>query len=216
MAEPPSDVSASELWTLLSARERPYELVDFPQFDPLTGKPLCQVAMWPLTQGEIIIAKAEATKVARAAIKEKFDLTERVEGYVQVFEEACASEIIFRCCRSVKDPINVAAFPSAAAVRFKLTGDEMAVLISSYTLVQRKLGPISDTLSEGEFEAWIERLKVGGNSLPLASFSSALRIDLIMYLVDHYVTLPMDKSSVGSPPEEPTESSLPTESPRTT
>jgi hypothetical protein len=200
MAGPPTDIPASELWAKLSGRKRPYELVDFPQKDA-NGKPICQVAMRVLTQGEIIIAKAEATRFARKAIKEKFDAVEHVAGYDQVFEDACATELIYLACRDAKNPENVSAFPNAVAVRAQLSSDEMAILVKSYSMVQLRLGPIQAYLSNEEYDAWIERLKVGGTELPLAYLSTEQQIGLIMYMVSLSANSQTDKSSVGSPPE---------------
>jgi hypothetical protein len=124
-------------------------------------------------------------------------------------------------CRDAKNPENVSAFPSAAAVRAQLSSDEMAILVKSYSMVQLRLGPIQAYLTNEEYDAWIERLKVGGSELPLVLLSGEQQIGLIMYMISQSVTSPMDKSSVTSQPDngtqnlsteptDPSESSEPT------
>lgn len=195
-------VSDSELWVLLNSAKRPHKVVDFPRKNPFTGEPLGKVAIWPLTQGEIIIAKAAATAYARECIKEKFDAVEKVEGYVQVFEDASMTELIYRFCRRPENT-DLPVFPRAADVRAKLTSDECSVLINDYAIIQIELGPIVAHMTDVEFELIIERLKRGGSYSPLASLSLEQRIALTMYMVDRYVTLPTDNSSVGKPLGEP-------------
>lgn len=200
---PPKDIPPSELWTKLSSSKRAYELVDFPRLDPVTGEPLGQVAMWPLKQGEIIRAKAEATRYARGVIKEKFDAVERVEGYEQVFLDACACEILFQACRRPEN-VELPVFPTPQAVRLQLTSDECAILMNQYSMVQAKLGPIRSAMTHEECEAWITRLREGGSEFPLALLSPAQQTALLMYLVKQHVSSPTDKSSAGSLPDEPT------------
>lgn len=203
---PPSDIPASELWTRLSTAKRPTETVDFPRLDPETGKPLGQIAMRPLTQGEITVAKAEATRKARELIKEKFDVTERIEGYAQVYEDCSMVEILFRACRR-PDNDELPVFPTSASARQALTADECAVLINLYAMVQLKLGPIPAWMTDSEMEAWVQRLKEGGSAFPLASLSREQLKALVTFLVFQSSSSPMASSSAGLPPEEPTENS---------
>lgn len=202
---PPASVPADELWTRLCASEPQHEIVDFPRNDHLTGKPLGQLAIRPLKQGEIIIAKAEATRFARACIKEKFDAVERVEGYAQVFEDACATELVSRFCWRV-DNLKVPVFARAADVRERLTGDEVSVLVNAYALVQHKYGPIVSAMTAADYEAWIKRLTDGGSATPLSFLSWEQRSDLTMYLVSELVNCRTRNSSVGKPLDEPTQS----------
>lgn len=193
---PPKDVPADELWTKLCQTELPHEVVDFPRNDAKTGKPLGQIAIRPLTQGEIIIAKAEATRYARAAIKEKFDAVERVEGYAQVFEDACATEMVCRFCRRTENH-HVPVFARASDVRERLTSDEVSVLVNQYALVQHRYGPIVSGMTTEDYEAWIKRLHDGGSATPLAFLSWEQRTDLLMHSVSQLVALRTLNSSVG-------------------
>jgi len=200
-AGPPSaDIPPDELWVRLSQEERPVEIVDFPRKDA-AGVPIGKVAIWVLKQGEIIVAKAEATRRARKVIAEKFDATERVEGYAQVLEDETACQLLYQCCRRPTN-INLPIFPTADGVRQKLTSDEVAVLLNSYAIVQSKLGPIPDSMDEQTMDAWIERLRVGGSTLPLAWLSQEQARALLMRSVSRLFASQEDKSSAGSQPDE--------------
>lgn len=198
-------ISDSELWVALNQAERPTKLIDFPRINPATGKSYGQIAIRILTQGEIISAKADATKHARAAISEKFDVIEKVEGYIQVYDDAAMTELVYRFCRRPENTM-LPTFPRAADVRQKLTSDECSVLIAAYAIIQIELGPIVADMTDIECEAMIERLKKGGSYSPLASLSLEQRIRLQMYTIDRSASSPTDKSSAGSPPDESTSS----------
>lgn len=202
---PAKDVPADELWTKLCSTEPPHEIIDFPRQDPATGKPIGQIAIRALKQGEVILAKAEATKYARAAIKEKFDATERVEGYAQVFEDACATELVSRFCWRPTN-LKVPVFARAADVRERLTSDEVSVLLNAYALVMHRFGPIVSTMTADDYEAWIKRLTDGGSSTPLSFLSWELRNDLLMYSLSELQKCRTAIFSVTKRPDEPTSS----------
>lgn len=202
---PKKDVPASELFARISQEgpdDRPFELFDFPRKDA-EGEPLGKVAVWPLKQREVLAAKAESTRKTREYIKEKLDQGEQVEGYKQVFEDICASEIIFRCCR---DPDNrkIPIFPTGAAVREQLTSDEMSALVNAYALAQFRLGPIVATMSDEEFEAWVARLGEGGADFPLHLLSWELKTTLLTRMAGALLSSRTGSSSAGSPPAAPT------------
>ncbi len=202
---PPNDIAPDELWIRLSQEERPVEIVDFPRKDA-AGTPIGQIAIWVLKQGEIILAKAEATRRARKIIAEKFDSSERIEGYTQVLEDETACQLLFQCCRRPTNH-NLPIFPTADGVRQKLTSDEVAVLLNSYAIVQSKLGPIPESMDEPTMDAWVDRLRVGGSQVPLSFLSREQLSALLMYSVSRSSASPEARSFVGSPPEEPTSTS---------
>jgi hypothetical protein len=210
MSGPPIDIEAEELWRNICRTDEPnaryYEVVDFPRNDRDTGKPLGELAIWPLKDNEITQAKAEATKYARALIKEKketFEAHEYIEGYQQVFSDACATEMVWRFCRNVKDR-SVAAFPTAAACRLHLSGDEKAVLCNAYALVQVKFGPIVSGMTVEDYDAWIQRLAEGGSATPLAFLTWEQRTELLMHSASLLYALQKGNSSAGKPPDAPT------------
>lgn len=218
---PPANVPADELWARIVQSDlpenRPFEDVPFPRNDPKTGEPLGRLAIWPLKDDEITIAKAEATRYARACIKEKIenaggnglqsamDPAIPIPGYMQVYDDACATEMVWRFCRRI-DNRAIPAFPTAAECRRHLSSDEKSVLCNAYALVQVRFGPIVTYLSEEEMEAWIRRLAEGGSAVPLHLLSWEQRTELLMHSVRQLLALRTASSSAGSPPSEPTPS----------
>lgn len=204
MADAPKEIPPSELWVKLSQAKRSWKEVDFPRKDPTTGEPIGKLAMWPLTQGEIIVAQAKALEFAQGLVKSNPELAQNIES-TAVFNNAVACEILYRACRRIEAPEHP-VWPTVKEIRDQqrgLTSDECTVLMHSYTIVQSELGPIAAYLSVVEQEALIKRLQEGGSALPLASLPSELLRDLIMYMASRHVSLPTDKSSAGSLPDDP-------------
>lgn len=192
-------IPPSELWTKLAQSERPTKEVPFPR-KGADGNPIGHVLMRPLTQGELIVAQAEAEVYAKSLVKDHPDLVASIK-HSPIFENACACEIIFRATRRVDNP-KLPVFPTAASVRdhnVGLTNDECAVLMNDYELVQLQLGPIAAYMSEDAREALIKRLQEGGSALPLASLSWAQLTELTMHLVSQLASLQTASSSVGMP-----------------
>lgn len=207
MSGPPGEkeISKSELFLRISQEtpnDRPFEIVNFPRKDPTTGEPIGKLAIWPLKEREIIAARAEAVRKAKEYVKEKQASNEILEGYAQVVNDICSTEMLVRCCRDPENR-NIPIFPSGQAVREFLTSDEMSVLCVDYATVQHKLGPIASTMSDVEYEAWVERLGEGGSELPLSSLSWELRTALLMRMAKELWISRTGKSSAGSPPVEP-------------
>lgn len=208
MSGPPEAVPAFELWEKLTSAERPSREVPFPRNDPMTGEPLGKIALWVLTQGEIMQAKADAMTWVRALQKEKIGRDEYVEGLDSIFNDACSVEILFRAARR-PGALQHPAFPTPSAARLKLTSDEMAVLVNQYAVVQRELGPIVADMSEAEMEAWLSRLEEGGSAAPLAFFSSGQKDNLIMFSASRWRASPTVNSSPGEPPADGTTETKP-------
>lgn len=198
MSGPPDNIPPSELWTKLMAAERPCRVVDFPRKDPTTGEPIGKVALWVLSIGEIIAAKADAATYARQLIKEKVSRDEYVEGYQQVWDDASAVEVLWRAARRPEDTRHP-AFPTPSAARQRLTSDELAVLMNQYAQVQHELGPIVANMTEPEMEAWLKRLEEGGSADPLAFCSSEQLRALVMYSAFRLHKSETGSSSDGEP-----------------
>jgi hypothetical protein len=198
---PPADIPPDELFIRLSSRKRPVELVDFPG-ESADGQPLGKVAIRVLTQGEMILAKAEATRRARKLIAEKVDGF-RGDGDAQVLEDETACQILYQACRRASNP-DLPMFPTADKVRQHLTSDEVAVLLNAYAIVQMKLGPLPDAMGKVEYDAWVSRLREGGSELPLALLSLGQLRGLVMHTISLLPSSPADNSSAGSPQEPPT------------
>lgn len=204
----PEKIAPSELWTKLASATRPVKEVDFPRKDPATGAPLGKLGMRPLTQGEIIIAQAEAIRYARTLIKDDPELASRIEQS-PVYQNACACEILFRACRRLDNP-DLPIFPLASSVRdpvHGLTVDECGTLMNSYEFVQLELGPIAAYLTEDMQDALIKRLQEGGSALPLATLSLGQWSDLTLRMAFLLSTSQTDSGSPGSPPDAPSTNS---------
>ena len=203
-----TEIPPSELWLKFTSQKRPFKEVDFPRKDPSTGEPIGKLAMWPLTQGEIIVAQSTALAFAQELTKKTPELSQRIEG-TAVYNNAVACEILFRCCRRIENP-DLPVFPTAAEVRHQqrgLTSDECAVLMNSYEFVQLELGPIAAFMTDIEREALIKRLQEGGSAIPLASLSLAQWSDLTLYLVAQLSKSRIGSALPGSPPDDLTSSS---------
>jgi hypothetical protein len=193
VASPPKEVSAVDLWSMISEAPRPYEIVDYPR-KQADGSAI-KIAMLVLTVEEQLACSREAGKLARTLIKEK-DVTPDSPDYVEIYRSQAAIEALFRACRK-PHALNERTFPSAEDLRRNLTGDELDVLFRSYLQVKSMKGPIITEMSEEECDAWIERLQEAGSQLPLGLFSWDGLADLVMRLVSRQRKFSTDTSSAG-------------------
>jgi hypothetical protein len=199
VSNPPSHLTASELWLALQPTPRPHRVVDFPRKTP-DGTPVGQVAMWPLSQEEHCMATAAAEKYVRRLLPEtKKDAL----GYENLYGNAVATEMMFLACRDMRD-ITRPAFPSAQAIREVLTVDETAVLFEHYLSVQLEVGPIVSQMSTKQYEAWIARLVEGQNAFPFDLMSSAVQKALLRRMASQLRSLQTATFSAGSPPDDGT------------
>jgi hypothetical protein len=122
------------------------------------------------------------------------------QGYKDLYESRASVEILFRACRRPGE-ITKVFFPTPSAIAEQLTVDEIGVMFNQYLIVCSEIGPIVSKMSQGEYDAWIDRLVEGGAANTMAFFSVAARIDLVMYLASRLSALRTDKPSAGSQPE---------------
>lgn len=198
---PPEAFKPDELFVALQQQPRPYRVVDFPRVNPATGQPIGQLAITPLTQGELIEAKADATRAGKALTKDNLDPKEYVVGHQQIYEELCGCEILWRACRQVAN-VGVKVFPGAADIRSKLSSDEVAVLMQSYAIVQVEIGPLISTMSGVEMDAWLKRLAEGASALPLRLLSSEALRALVMRGASRLHPSPTGSGSSGQPADD--------------
>jgi hypothetical protein len=213
MSAPPEDISPSELWVQLTQMPRPHRVVDFPRKDPVTGLPAGQVAIWPLTQEESMICQKAAETFARKSLKENLPKKDDAqEGYLNLYRNAAAVEVLARACRRVED-LKRPAFPSPELMRKQFTHDEIGVLTSYYHRVQSELGPYVTDFTTEELDAWVKMLEEGGSAYFLDLLASDAKDSLIMHLVSQLQSYSTDSGSLGEPQETSTnESSTPSES----
>lgn len=206
---PPNGVPADELWARITSVPRPSRLVDIPRND-VNGNPVGQVLMQVLSQAEQNMCAANAEEFAKKRMKLAYSREEQNIGYEDVYRNEAATQVICMAARSKEDP-RVQAFPSADKMRVAFTSDEIAVLLQSYMMVQRELGPIVSRMSPEEMDAWIEKLQEGGAAFPLVLLSSEAKNDLVMHLVSRLSDSSTDTSSPGSQPSDGSTETPPTE-----
>jgi len=193
-----------DLWEQLCAMPRPHKVVDFPRKKP-DGEPVGYIAMWVLTQAEQEEAIASADRRARTLIRagdEKGSMAKEGDvqlGFKDLYTNAVADEILYRACRKV-GKLTEAFFPMAAAMRTKLTVDEVGLLMTNYWTVQDELGPLSSRMTVEESNAYIARLRKSGERHFLDSVTPDGARDLLYILVCHPSRLQTDTSSPGPQP----------------
>jgi hypothetical protein len=203
MAGPPQDVAPSLLWLHLTSIPRPFEIVDFPRKDPVTGNAVGELAIWVLSQEEQMLAAAEAERYARKLLKnEQPKGDEARSGYDTIYNNEAAVQVLFRACRQKEDPTRP-LFPAVEAMRAHLSADEVGALMAHYFTAQSKLGPIIATMTEAEVDAWIERLEKGGSEFPLDLLTSDAKNLLIRSLAHRVASFSTDTTSPGSPQDVP-------------
>lgn len=192
---PPENMSPRELWSAMAEMPRPYRVVDFPRKDA-EGKPIGQVAIRVLLQGEQIRAGLDAEKLVRAELPDA--VADDNIGYTTAYANAVSVQQLFLACRDVSDA-EKRAFPSAKWMRDHLTTDEVAVLYSQYLEVAGSIGPIITSLTDAEEKAWIAKLTEGGSADAIPFGSWAVLKRLLATSVDQIRSLRTQLASVGSP-----------------
>lgn len=205
MTAPASDLGPSALFLALSSGTRAHRAVDLPRWDS-EGKPVGRVNMTPLTQEEMISAAAEAesrTRKMLAASLAKKD--EKSLGYDDVYANIAACEILFRACKDVDDAtITRGAFRTPHEIAKAFTNDEIGVLHHHYLTVKTEVGPIVAVMTDDEIDALIVVLAEGGSAVPLDTLSWDMLSALLISMASRLHASRTDKSSPGSPADQPT------------
>lgn len=193
----------SDLWHLLLSVPRPKRNVPLPRNLPGTDVSIGDVAIWPLTHGELIESNAAAEQRIKSLFKDEQKKDELNLGYNHSFANELAVQHLWRACR---DPNNTEkpAFPSPKAMSLKLTGDEIGVLYNSFLVVQSELGPITATMSDEEYEAWVRRIAESGSADPFVSLSLDLQMTLVRSMACQLFDYWTATSSPGSVQDEVT------------
>lgn len=216
--EQPKEETGSEIWHLLTAVPRPSRKVPLPRKLPGTNQSVGDVPVWPLTHSELIESNAAAEQRMRTLFKDENKKDELNLGYQHSFANELAVQHLWRACRDPND-LNKPAFPSPKSMSLQFTGDEIGVLYNHFLTVQAEIGPITSTMSDEEYEAWIRRISEAGNADPFESLSWDLQRTLVVSMASQLASYWMDTSSVGWQPDEITSeqsnASEPSESNRT-
>jgi hypothetical protein len=207
MSGPPTHIAPLALWESLNELPRPSRVVDYPR-RTADGKPIGKIAIWPLTQSEMMQATGAATKVAREILDLSEKNGERAFGFEHLFNNASAVEQLYRGCRAVED-IERPAFPSPERMREKLPAEEVGALFALFMTVQIELGPIVAHMSKPEMDAWVTTLAAGGEQIPFSLLSLETQNRLVSFMACQIVDSRTATSFVGSPPSVLSEESQP-------
>lgn len=201
--EEPKDEGGSQIWQLLTAIPRPTRKVPLPRNLPGTRETIGEIPVWPLTHGELIESNAAAEQRMRTLFKDENKKDELNLGYQHSFANELAVQHLWRACRDPND-LNKPAFPSPKSMSLQLTGDEIGVLYNHYLTVQSELGPITSTMSDEEYEAWIRRIAESGSTDPFDSCSWDLQRTLVRIMASQLLDYWTVTSSVTSQPDDDT------------
>lgn len=197
---PPPGVDEFALWQMITTLPRPHKLVPYPRKLPGTEEPVCELAIWPLTQEEQMAANAEADRFTKALLKDPQKKDEANLGYHHTFTNELSVQMLYRACRK-KDDVKRPFFPSPKAMRAHMSTDEVGVLFNNYCTVQQEVGPIVAYMSAEEREAWILRLQEGGSAFPFDYLSWDTQRTLVLSMASLLVSYWTDMCSRGSPPD---------------
>lgn len=193
----------SQIWQLLTAIPRPTRKVPLPRNLPGTKETIGEIPVWPLTHGELIESNAAAEARMRTLFKDENKKDELNLGYQHSFANELAVQHLWRACRDPND-LNKPAFPSPKGMSLQFTGDEIGVLYNHFLTVQAEIGPITSTMSDEEYEAWVRRIGESGSADPFDSLSWDLQRTLVISMASQLTDYWTDISSAGSQPDENT------------
>ena len=200
MSLPSDSVSPSELFLALTKVPRPSRVVDFPRRDA-NGKPLGELRIMILSQEQQMEASGEAERYTRKVLKDAPKSDEARRGYDDVYSNAAACEVLFKACRDAND-VTKPLFQTVQDIRKWLTADEVGLLMTHYFTAQAELGPLIASMSEGEVDAWVLRIREAGTLFPLDLLTSDMLKSLVATLASRLATFLMANTSSGLPPEE--------------
>jgi hypothetical protein len=194
----PKNEKPSDLFARLTQTPRPHKLVTFPRKGLDKEE---QVAIWVLTESELMAARSSAAKYAKKILDDQ-DLTKQDNlGYQEIYRNECVVQVVCRACRDPQN-LKIPSFPNPDLARQWMTSDEFAVLFEAYCIWQAESGPIVGSMDEETMNAWIGRLQEGASQVPLALLSSAARDQLLMHSVSRLPRSLTDSGSAGSPPSD--------------
>lgn len=195
--EEPKDETGSQIWQLLTAIPRPTRNVALPRNLPGSKESIGEVAIWPLTHGELIESNAAAEQRMRTFFKDENKKDELNLGYQHSYANELAVQHLWRACRDTND-LTKPAFPSPKAMSLQFTGDEIGVLYNHFLTVQAEVGPITSVMSDEEYEAWVHRIAESGSADPFDSLSWDLQRTLVRSMAEQLASYWTDISFVSS------------------
>jgi len=193
----------AELWRRITAMPRPSDVVDFPRKDD-AGKPVGQVRLRALTQGEITMCAANARRKTTIALKEQANAPGvKLRADEEVFDNFNSAEVLYAACIDVDDPEQAKRlFPSPGHILDNLSTDEIGQLAVAYMYMMADISPTADSIgSDEDLEAFLDKLAQGGKSTPLAGYTLQALSRALLFTAKRLRSLQMDNSSPISPPD---------------
>lgn len=217
MSGPPDNIPPDALWVQLSTMPRPQRVVDYPRIDPAADRPVGKITIRVLSQAELMSAAAAAELYATTILKKEQKSGVFSKAYEDIYNNESTVQILWRAVYRAKQidehtwvPGEWPLFPSPEAIRGNVAGslglpqEELGVLMRTYLITQRELGPIVSEMGEGEMEAWVERLVKAGSTFPLAHLTSEALDALLMRMASRLHSFLTATSSSGTPPDATT------------
>lgn len=197
---PSAKIEASELFLRLSETPRPVsDPLDFPEKDKKTGKPIGQYRLTVLTEHQLHYVRAQADIAARQIMGKMAPKNgETSLGYEDIYRNELSVQLAALACRSVDTPHTMPVFMSAKDARARLDSDQFGVICRAYNLFRLDVGPELAELTTEECDAWIDRLKEGGQRHPLSRLTLEALTDLLLHSAARLRQLEANGSS-GSP-----------------
>lgn len=181
----PPDWEPTTLWNALAERPRPSAVIELP-IKSYRGEQLERVRIQVLRRDEQTTVRVKALKRTVDRMRVEFrDFTEdRVSGNIvaeELLQNFSALETLSLALVSVDGvtksefrpedgrdaTLYKRLFRNADDVSRMVGDDELSVLWTQYLSVQRERGPLKDTMTAEEVDAWLALLQQGGDALPL-------------------------------------------------
>lgn len=173
---------------LIAKAHRPHAVIDFPLADA-DGKPVARVHIRGLSQAEEDLAFANAR--AYTAALTKGDGEDRWQPE-ELEHNARASEILAIACRKEDEPSRP-FFEHGVVDTREFETDVLGQLMNAYDELKESYYPRITTLTQAEFDAWVNVIAEGAESLPFSRYSrtqlEALCRSSVTSLVDARATI---------------------------
>lgn len=200
---PPKNIDPTDLWAQITQMPRAHRIIESPLVLPDGSK--VPMGIWVLTQEESQLCIMEADKWTKKMLKENgqtYRSDEKTKSYDDLFETRATMEVLFKACRKAHK-VEEKFFSTVADMAKKLTTDQIGTIFREYLIVQQEIGPIIDKMEQYEFDAWVEKIAVGGSAHFLGLLTLGAQNQFIVSMACQLHNLQMDKCSLTTQPEEP-------------
>lgn len=204
MANPPTDIPASELFLKLLERPAPSEVFAFPRRGA-DGEAVFSVRIIVLPEKKLEACRMRARKWLFEKAKDQSASTQLLDEHTmgdrlakELLVEAVHEDRVIFGSDEHGSPKYHKLFRTADDVG-ELTADEVGALYGAYILTQMMFGPTDGSFEDqAEINAWTGRLAEGGRPFALPLLLSHQRDSLLLSLAQRSSTV---LSILASPPE---------------